>query len=140
MAVARFLESHPLVERVFYPGLASHPQHEVATKQMRDPHGEFSPGILLYFVVKGSASEAKERGRLIMNHLASNALAVTLAVSLGQVRTLVEHPASMTHAVVPAEAQREAGIEPGGIRLSMGVEATADIIRDLETALATVMG
>jgi methionine-gamma-lyase len=138
MAVARFLEKHPLVERVYYPGLESHPQHEVAKKQMRDPHGEFSPGILLYFIVKGSDAEAKERGRLIMNHLATNALAVTLAVSLGQVRTLVEHPASMTHAVVPAEAQREAGIEPGGIRLSMGVEATADIIRDLETALATV--
>ena len=75
-----------------------------------------------------------------MNYLATNALAVTLAVSLGQVRTLVEHPASMTHAVIPVEAQRDAGIEPGGIRLSMGVEATADILRDLETALAIVAG
>jgi cystathionine beta-lyase/cystathionine gamma-synthase len=105
---------------------------------MRDPHGEFSPGILLYFIVKGEPAEAKERGRRVMNHLASNALAVTLAVSLGQVRTLVEHPASMTHAVVPPESQHEAGIEPGGIRLSMGVEATADILRDLESALASV--
>jgi cystathionine beta-lyase/cystathionine gamma-synthase len=138
MAVAQMLETHPMVERVYYPGLESHPQHAVAKAQMRDPNGEFSPGILLYFIVKGAPAEAKERGRLIMNHLASNALAVTLAVSLGQVRTLVEHPASMTHAVVPVEAQREAGIEPGGIRLSMGVEATADILRDLETALAVV--
>lgn len=140
MAVAQMLEKHPAVERVFYPGLESHPQHAIAKVQMRDPHGEFSPGILVFFVVKGEPAEAKERGRLIMNYLASNALAVTLAVSLGQVRTLVEHPASMTHAVIPVEAQRAAGIEPGGIRLSMGVEATADIIRDLETALAIVAG
>jgi methionine-gamma-lyase len=140
MAVAQMLEKHPAVERVFYPGLESHPQHAIAKVQMRDPHGEFSPGILVFFVVKGEPAEAKERGRLIMNYLASNALAVTLAVSLGQVRTLVEHPASMTHAVIPVEAQRAAGIEPGGIRLSMGVEATADILRDLETALAIVAG
>lgn len=140
MAVAQMLEKHPAVERVFYPGLESHPQHAIAKVQMRDPHGEFSPGILVFFVVKGEPAEAKERGRLIMNYLASNALAVTLAVSLGQVRTLVEHPASMTHAVIPVEAQRAAGIEPGGIRLSMGVEATADILRDLETALAIIAG
>ena len=140
MAVAQMLEKHPAVERVFYPGLESHPQHAIAKVQMRDPHGEFSPGILVFFVVKGEPAEAKERGRLIMNYLATNALAVTLAVSLGQVRTLVEHPASMTHAVIPVEAQRAAGIEPGGIRLSMGVEATADILRDLETALAIVAG
>ncbi len=140
MAVAQMLEKHPAVERVFYPGLESHPQHAIAKVQMRDPHGEFSPGILVFFVVKGEPAEAKERGRLIMNYLATNALAVTLAVSLGQVRTLVEHPASMTHAVIPVEAQRDAGIEPGGIRLSMGVEATADILRDLETALAIVAG
>ena len=140
MAVAQMLEKHPAVERVFYPGLESHPQHAIAKVQMRDPHGEFSPGILVFFVVKGEPAEAKERGRLIMNYLATNALAVTLAVSLGQVRTLVEHPASMTHAVIPVEAQRDAGIEPGGIRLSMGVEATADSLRDLETALAIVAG
>ena len=140
MAVAQMLEKHPAVERVFYPGLESHPQHAIAKVQMRDPHGEFSPCILVFFVVKGEPAEAKERGRLIMNYLATNALAVTLAVSLGQVRTLVEHPASMTHAVIPVEAQRDAGIEPGGIRLSMGVEATADILRDLETALAIVAG
>ncbi len=138
MAVARYLEGHSLVERVYYPGLSSHPQHELALKQMRDPRGDFSPGILLYFILKGGPAEAKERGRLVMNHLATNALAVTLAVSLGQVRTLVEHPASMTHAVVPVEAQRAAGIEPGGIRLSMGVEATADILRDLQSALASL--
>ena len=138
LAVAKMLEAHPLVATVRYPGLTSHPQYALAQHQMRDPDGNFSPGIMLYFVLKGTAAEAKERGRRIMNHLATNALAVTLAVSLGQVRTLVEHPASMTHSVVPAEAQQEAGIEPGGIRLSMGVEATGDILRDLEAALASV--
>jgi len=133
--VAQFLERHPKVARVVYPGLRSHPQHELARRQMRDFDGEFAPGIMIYFVLRGEGPQARERGTLLMDRLARNALAVTLAVSLGQVRTLVEHPASMTHAPVPPEQQIEAGIDPGGIRLSMGLEEPDDIIEDLEAAL-----
>ena len=73
-----------------------------------------------------------------MDVLATKSLAITLAVSLGQLRTLVEHPASMTHAPVPPDKQLEAGIDPGGIRLSLGIEHPDDLIRDLERALAAV--
>lgn len=134
--VAEFLEGHPGIRRVVYPGLESHPQHELARRQMRDPEGGFAPGILIYFVLEGEPAEARERGRRVMDHIAANALSITLAVSLGQVRTLIEHPASMTHAVVPPEAQARAGIEPGGIRLSLGLESVEDIIEDLRAALA----
>lgn len=138
MKVAEFLAGQPLVKQVIYPGLSSHPQHELARKQMRDPDGRFAPGIMISFVLKGSPEEAREKGRQMMDYLASKALSITLAVSLGQIRTLVEHPSSMTHAVVPAKAQLEAGIEPGLIRLSIGLEAVQDIIGDLSDALAQV--
>lgn len=133
--VASFLEQHPAVERVVYPGLPSHPQHELAKRQMRDFDGDFAPGSLLCFVLVGEAGEVKERGARLMDLLAQQALTITLAVSLGQIRTLIEHPASMTHAPVPAEKQLEAGIEPGSIRLSIGLEKAEDIIADLEKAL-----
>jgi methionine-gamma-lyase len=138
LAVAKFLEKRPEVERVIYPGLESHPQHALARQQMRDPDGNFAPGILIYFTLKGTASEARERGKKMMDHLAQKALTVTLAVSLGQPRTLIEHPASMTHAPIPAEAQVAAGIDPGGIRLSLGLEAPTDIMGDLEDAFAII--
>lgn len=135
LKVARFLEGHPAVERVVYPGLPSHPQHVLARKQMLDPDGNFAPGIMIYFTLTGSPEEARDRGRRMMNHLADQALAVTLAVSLGQIRTLIEHPSSMTHAPLPVEAQVAAGIDPGGIRISVGLESAEDIMGDLEEAL-----
>jgi methionine-gamma-lyase len=135
---ARFLEGHPRVERVLYPGLPSHPQHVLATKQMVDPEGVFAPGIMIYFVLKGQPEKAREAGRRMMNHLADNALSVTLAVSLGQIRTLIEHPSSMTHAPIPVDAQVAAGLDPGGIRISIGLEAAEDIMGDLEDALNTL--
>lgn len=136
LAVARVLEVHPAVARVSYPGLASHPQHELARKQMRTTDGTFAPGTLLYFVLKGDPEAARDLGARVINHLAQDALTVTLAVSLGQVRTLVEHPSSMTHAPIPVADQIAAGIDPGGIRLSFGLESADDIIADLERALA----
>lgn len=136
LAVARYLETRPEVERVVYPGLETHPDYALARKQMRDPDGNFAPGILIYFLLRGEPEAARQQGRRMMDHVAENALAITLAVSLGQVRTLIEHPASMTHAPIPAEAQVAAGIDPGGIRLSMGLEAPADIVADLEAAFA----
>ena len=135
LAVAKFLESHPAVERVVYPGLPSHPQHDLAKRQMVDVDGNFAPGTLIYFVLKGTPDVARAAGRKVMNHLADNALSVTLAVSLGQIRTLIEHPASMTHAPLPVEAQLEAGIDPGGIRISLGLENAEDIEADLKEAL-----
>jgi cystathionine beta-lyase/cystathionine gamma-synthase len=103
---------------------------------MRDFDGNFAPGILVYFFLSGDAPEARQRGERFMDHLATNALAVTLAVSLGQIRTLIEHPASMTHATVPVERHADAGIDPGGIRLSLGLESVEDVIADLDAALA----
>lgn len=138
LQVATFLEDHPAVERVVYPGLLSHRQRALAHKQMVDIEGNFTPGTVIYFVLKGSAEEARESGRQMMDHLAHTSLAVTLAVSLGQIRTLIEHPASMTHAAIPAAEQVKAGIDPGGIRLSIGLESPADIIADLGDALANV--
>ncbi len=136
LAVARFLERHPKVARVSYPGLPSHPDHALARRQMRDPEGRFAPGTLVYFVLRGDPARARRRGARLMDHLARRSLAITLAVSLGQVRTLIEHPASMTHAPIPPEEQKRAGIEPGGVRISLGVESVADVIGDLREALA----
>ncbi len=140
MKVARFLEGHPAVSYVRYPGLPSHPQHQLARKQMLDAEGVFAPGIMIYFVLKGLPEEAREMGRKVMNHLADHALSLTLAVSLGNIRTLIEHPASMTHAPLPVAAQLDAGIDPGGIRVSIGLEAPQDIMGDLEEAFSAAAG
>jgi cystathionine beta-lyase/cystathionine gamma-synthase len=134
--VARDLERHAAIDRVIYPGLASHPDYALARRQMRDPDGNFAPGIIISFVMKGAPGAAQRVARLVMNRLADEAMAVTLAVSLGQVRTLIEHPSSMTHAAIPVEQQREAGIEPGLVRLSIGLEKPEDILRDLHEAIA----
>ncbi len=138
MRVAEFLSSHPKIEKVSYPGLSTFPQYELAKKQMVDYQGNFAPGFMLYFVIKGNPAEAKAGGERMMDFIAENAYSVTLAVSLGQLRTLIEHPGSMTHISYPAEEQVKRGIDPGGIRISIGVEDPADIIRDLEASLAAL--
>ncbi len=136
--VARELADRPQVARVAYPGLPDHPQHELARRQMHDFDGEFAPGSLIYFVLSGEPEVARARAVRFIDHLAERALSITLAVSLGQIRTLVEHPASMTHATVPPDAQAEAGIDPGGIRLSIGLEAVEDLLADLGAALDAI--
>lgn len=136
--VARFLESQPGIRQVLYPGLPSFPQKELARAQLRDGEGKFAPGTMIYLLLEGDPVEARDRGARLMDSLAQEALTVTLAVSLGQIRTLIEHPASMTHAVIPPERQLEAGLEPGGIRLSIGLEHPEDIIADLTRGLAAV--
>jgi cystathionine beta-lyase/cystathionine gamma-synthase len=138
MRVAEFLEIHANVATVRYPGLDSFPQKDLACQQMRDIDGNFAPGSMIYFEMAGSPTESYERAKKVANHIAANALSITLAVSLGQIRTLIEHPASMTHSAVPPEAQLEAGIAPGGLRLSLGIEDARDILGDLEEALASV--
>ena len=119
--VARFLESHPKIAWIKYPGLKSHPQYELAKQQMN------GSGSMISFGVKGGL----EAGRKLMDsvHLA------TLAVSLGGVETLIQHPASMTHAAVKKEEKLKAGITDDLVRLSVGIEDVNDIIADLDQAL-----
>jgi len=139
MKVAQFLAQHPKVEFVNYPGLPSFKFYELAKKQMRDFHGNFAPGNMIYFALKGNTpEEGREKGRAMMNYIAQNAYTLTLAVSLGHVRTLIEHPGSMTHSMIPAEEQIKEGIDPAGIRMSIGLETADDIIKDLEDALNQV--
>jgi methionine-gamma-lyase len=136
MEVARYLEARPELERVTYPGLDSFPQLALAKKQMVDFDGNFAPGSMIYFVVKGSTpAESLARAERFINHIAEKAYCITLAVSLGNIRTLIEHPGSMTHSAIPPEEQVANGMEPGGIRLAIGLEKPADIIADLAESL-----
>ncbi len=121
-AIAAHLERHPRVERVVYPGLPSHPQHALARRQMR------AFGGMISCVLRGGLDQARrtlERVRVF-----------SLAESLGGVESLIEHPAIMTHASVPAEARARLGIVDGLIRLSVGIEDADDLIADLDRALA----
>lgn len=136
--VAEFLEGHHAVAKVSYPGLASFAQRDLAEKQLLDIDGEFAPGVMIFFELDGLPADSYKAAMQVCDHLAANALSVTLAVSLGQIRTLVEHPASMTHSAIPKDAQEEAGIAMGGIRLAIGLEDSRDILRDLAAALDTV--
>ncbi len=119
-----------------YPGLRNAIDHAIAVRQMRDFKGNFAPGSMIYFETAGNSIEEQHAtGIKIINHLAQDAYTVSLAVSLGNVRTLVEHPSSMTHAGVPLEEQARMGIHPGGVRLSIGLEAVDDILDDVANAL-----
>lgn len=134
--VAEFLENHPKVAFVNYPGLPSYKFHNLAKKLMVDFDGNFAPGSMIYFVLKGeNPAETKENGKRFMDFVADNAYTMTLAVSLGHTRTLIEHPASMTHSVIPAEELASRGINPGGVRLAMGLDNVKDVIKDLAKAL-----
>ena len=124
MAIAQYLEGHPKVARVYYPGLPSHPQHETAKRQMK------AFGGLLTFELKGGM----EAGVTLMNSLKLCAL----AVSLGEANPLVQHPASMTHWYVPKEAREASGITDGLVRLSTGLENAEELLADLEQGLAGV--
>lgn len=122
--IAEFLESHPKVDHVNYPGLPSHPQYELGKEQMDGPGGMMS------FELKGGL----EAGRKMMN----NVKLCSLAVSLGAVETLICHPPSMTHSVVPREERLKAGLTDGLVRFSVGIEDVEDIIEDLDQALSQV--
>ena len=121
MAIAEFLEGHSKIDRVLYPGLASHPQHAIAKAQMSG----FS-GMIAFELTGGT-----EAGKRLMN----NVQLCGLAESLGSVETMITHPASMTHVDVPAEDRRKRGLTDGLVRLSVGIEDVEDIIADLESAL-----
>jgi cystathionine beta-lyase/cystathionine gamma-synthase len=135
-AIASFLQSDPRVASVSYPGLPNFAQYELAKKQMRDYDGKFAPGSILYFILKGNTPKARHaRGEKFINNIAKEAYSITLAVSLGHIRTLIEHPGSMTHSAIPLSEQVRSGLDPGGIRLSIGLEKSTDIMHDLARAL-----
>ncbi len=122
--IAHYLEKHPKIEWIKYPGLKSHPQHELAKKQMD------GFGAMISFGVKGGLNA----GKILMD----NVQVAILAVSLGGVETLIEHPASMTHSKVSAEEKKKAGISDELVRYAVGIEHVDDLIADLEQALAKV--
>jgi len=119
-AIARFLEDHPRVKRVHYPGLPSHPNHDIAVRQQR------GFGAMISFDV-----DTLENARRMLNQVKL----CSLAESLGGVETLISHPATMTHASVPPEVRERIGITDGLIRISVGIEDVEDLIADLDSAL-----
>ncbi|SHH40805.1 methionine-gamma-lyase [Anaerosphaera aminiphila DSM 21120] len=125
MKVAEFLESHPAVESIAYPGLKSFPQYELAKKQMA------LPGGMISFEVKGG----REAGIKLMDAVQL----CSIAVSLGDTETLIQHPASMTHSPYTPEERKESGIAEGLVRISVGLEDAEDIIADLKQALDSIM-
>lgn len=122
--VAEYLENHPKIEWVKYPGLKSHPQYELAKKQMK------GPGAMISFEVKGGI----KAGKVLMD----NVHMALLAVSLGGVESLIQHPASMTHSKMSPEARQKAHITDGLVRFSVGIEDVEDIIADIDHALAMI--
>ena len=132
MAIAEYLEKNPYVKTVYYPGLKSNPQHELASRQMENGMYGGMISFELKDDVKGLSSF--EAGKKLLNHLTIPAI----AVSLGDPDTLIEHPASMTHAGVSPEERLAAGITDGLIRLSVGLESANDLINDFEQAFAAI--
>ncbi len=124
-AIAEMLSSHPAVEWVRYPGLKDHPQHDLVEKQMS------GAGALMAFGIKGGL----EAGRTVMEKVKM----ASLAVSLGGIETLIQHPASMTHAGMSTEARKDAGITDGLVRLSVGIEDLADLKADIKGALDVLL-
>lgn len=122
--VVEFLNNHPKIERVYYPGLETHPGYEIAKKQMKDF------GAMISFELKGGF----EAGKTLLNSLKL----CSLAVSLGDTETLIQHPASMTHSPYTKEEREAAGITDGLVRLSVGLENVEDIIVDLEQGLEKI--
>ena len=123
VTIARYLEDHPKVKRVLYPGLPSHPQYEIARKQQR------GFGAMISFDVA-----TQEAARALLNHVKL----CSLAESLGGVETLISHPATMTHSSIPADVRHQIGITDGLVRLSVGIEDAEDLINDLDRALAKI--
>ena len=127
--IAAWLEAHPKVARVVYPGLPSHPQHALAARQMRLDGAPAGGGMITIFL-KGGIAESRR--------FLENVHIFALAESLGGVESLIEHPAIMTHASVPPEQRQQLGISDSLVRLSVGIEHTDDLLKDLEQALAKV--
>lgn len=132
--VATWLEQQSAVKRVAYPGLKSFPQRKLALKQMRNFDGDFTPGNMLYFELDEAVCSAEE----FVDRVAAEAYSVTLAVSLGHTKTLIETPGNMTHSSYAGGAAKGASVSPNGVRLSIGLESPSDIMRDLGDALTAL--
>ena len=126
LRIAEALEAHPRVSRVYYPGLSSHPQHDLAKRQMRNGGGMVS------FELDASVEDAMR--------VCSNFNVFALAESLGGVESLVDHPVSMTHGAIPREERIKAGFQDGLIRLSVGIEDVEDLLEDVDRAIASLDG
>lgn len=132
--IAEFLEKHPKVESVTYPGLKSHTQHKLAKKYLKTPEGKFAPGTMISFVLKGDMKKCQK----FVDDIAANSYSITLAVSLGLTKTLIEVPGFMTHSAIPDDKRGHSGIDSRAIRLSIGLENTGDIIADIQDALKKI--
>ncbi len=133
--IAKYLLDHPKVDKVFWPGLDDFKNQEIAKKQMIDPEGNFFPGFMIYFSIK---SKKDNIGSRFVNFIAENAYSITLAVSLGNVKTLIECPFSMTHSSVPEKDKINNNLAENGIRLSVGIESPEDLKKDLEQAFNSI--
>lgn len=133
MKMAKYLEASPYIETVYYPGLESHPQHQMAVKQMAE--GLYT-GMISFELKEGIGGlSAYDAGVKLLNHLTL----AQIAVSLGDPDTLIEHPASMTHARVSREEKEQAGITDGLIRLSVGLEDVEDLMADFDQAFEELL-
>ena len=137
MEVAKMLEAHPIIEACYYPGLPSHPDHELAKKVFTNGgpnsmkgRGQTYGGMLA-FIVKGDDETALRRAKRMCERLEL----ITLAVSLGGTESLIEHPASMTHAMIPRADRLTGGLRDGLVRISVGLESVEDILDDLKQAI-----
>lgn len=137
MKIAEMLHAHPLIKDVYYPGLPSHPDHELAKRiftsggdgcMSRRPQ---SFGGMAAFIIKGDPDTALRRARRLCERLE----VITLAVSLGGTESLIEHPASMTHAMIPREDRLKGGLDDGLVRISVGLEDLDDLMHDLKQAI-----
>ncbi len=135
--VAKFLRGNPKIDEVTFPGFEEHPQYELAKRQMQTHEGKFAPGNMIYFTLKDAKIEGGQHPKVekFIDYVADHAYCITLAVSLGYMKTLMENAYSMTHASLPDEEKRKMGMEPGAIRLSVGLEDWHDIAEDLQVAL-----
>jgi cystathionine beta-lyase/cystathionine gamma-synthase len=126
IAIAEFLQRDGRVQKVYYPGLPNHPQHDLARRQQIDPYGQPGFGGMISFDLPNFETAKR---------FLSGIRLFTLAESLGGVESLICHPASMTHASVPAEERRRIGLSDGLVRLAVGIEDAEDLIADLARAL-----
>jgi O-succinylhomoserine sulfhydrylase len=128
LVVARWLEQHPAVSRVYYPALPSHPQHELA---MRQQTGQ--GGAVLSFVARGATPQAAREAAF---HIIDSTRVLSIATNLGDTKTIITHPATTSHGRLTEEQRAAAGIEQGLIRLAVGLEHAADITADLSRGLS----
>jgi O-succinylhomoserine sulfhydrylase len=128
--LARFIEQHPAVARVYHPGLESHPQHVLAQRQQE------APGAVLSFELRGATDELRERAWRVID----STRLMSITANLGDTRTTITHPASTTHSRLTAAQRQEAGIGEGMIRVAVGLESVEDLQEDLASALQAGAG